>query len=178
MQETRTADAATRRDALAGRLMDAALGLMDLGAIYIGDQLGLYRGLERLGPATSIELAAGTGTHERYVREWLEQQAVAGFLSVDDPERKPGERRYQLPVAHRPVFADEEDLNYLTPLATLAIGVLRPLNALLDAYRSGGGSRTKPTGPTPERGSAQSTDRSSSTSSANGSHPSPRSTHA
>jgi hypothetical protein len=166
-------------DALVERLFGAAIDTLEVASVHIGGRLGFYRSLADDGNATSAELAVRTGTDERYVREWLEQQAVAGFLSVDDPERKPGERRYQLPVAHRPVFADEEDLNYLTPLATLAIGVLRPIDALLDAYRSGGGGfRTRPTGPTPERGSAQSTDRSSSTSSANGSHPSPRSTHA
>jgi len=143
-------------DALVERLFGAAIDTLEVASVHIGGRLGFYRSLADDGSATSAELAVPTGTDERYVREWLEQQAVAGFPSVDDPERKPGERRYQLPVAHRPVFADEEDLNYLTPLATLAIGVLRPLNALLDAYRSGGGSRTKPTGPTPERGSAQS----------------------
>jgi hypothetical protein len=46
-----------------------------------------------MGDATSSELAARTGTAERYVREWLEQQAVAGFLVVDDPEAEPTERR-------------------------------------------------------------------------------------
>ena len=162
----------------AGKAPFRSCDTLEVASVHIGSRLGFYRSLADDGGATSAELAVRTGTDERYVREWLEQQAVAGFLSVDDPERKPGERRYQLPVAHRPVFADEEDLNYLTPLATLAIGVLHPINALLDAYRSGGGSRTKPTGPTPERGSAQPTDRSSSTSSANGSHPSPRSMRA
>jgi hypothetical protein len=37
------------------------------------------------------------------------------------------------------VFVDEEDLNHLTPLATLAIGVCGPMEALLEAYRAGGG---------------------------------------
>jgi SAM-dependent methyltransferase len=76
---------------------------------------------------------------ERYVREWLEQQAVAGFLSVDDPDAEAEQRHYGLPSAHRPVFVDEQDLNHLAPLATLAIGVLGPMDALLDAYRGGGG---------------------------------------
>ena len=125
-------------DALVERLFGAAIDTLEVASVHIGGRLGFYRSLADDGTATSAELAVRTGTDERYVREWLEQQAVAGFLSVDDPERKPGERRYQLPVAHRPVFADEEDLNYLTPLATLAIGVLRPIDALLDAYRSGG----------------------------------------
>ena len=123
----------------AGKAPFRSCDTLEVASVHIGSRLGFYRSLADDGGATSAELAVRTGTDERYVREWLEQQAVAGFLSVDDPERKPGERRYQLPVAHRPVFADEEDLNYLTPLATLAIGVLHPINALLDAYRSGGG---------------------------------------
>jgi SAM-dependent methyltransferase len=126
-------------DALVERLFGAAIDTLEIASVHIGGRLGFYRALADRGEATPGELAARTGTAERYVREWLEQQAVAGFLSVDDPDAEPGERSYGLPSAHRPVFADEEDLNLLTPLATLAIGVLRPIDALLEAYRSGGG---------------------------------------
>ena len=100
MSSTDTSDPTTRRDALASRLFEATLGLMDLGAIYIGDRLGLYRGLERLGPATAAELAVETRTQERYIREWLEQQAVSGLLEVDDAARPAAERRYALPPGH------------------------------------------------------------------------------
>ncbi|MDQ6901068.1 MAG: ThiF family adenylyltransferase [Candidatus Dormibacteraeota bacterium] len=98
-------------------------------------------GVGRGGSMVADQLAhMGAGqTVERYVREWLEQQAVAGFLSVDNPDAEPGQRRFGLPAAHRPVFVDEEDLNHLTPLATLAVGMLRPIDELLDAYRRGGG---------------------------------------
>ena len=51
----------------------------------------------------------------------------------------PGGRRYELPAAYVAVLVEEESLNYLTPLATLAIGVLRPIDALLEAYRTGHG---------------------------------------
>jgi len=129
----------TATDALVERLFGAVLDTLEVASVHVGGRLGFYRSLADDGDATSSELAKRTGTDERYVREWLEQQAVAGFLSVDDPEREPGERRYGLPEAHRPVLVDEEDLNYLTPLASLAIGVLRPIDAVLEAYRSGGG---------------------------------------
>jgi SAM-dependent methyltransferase len=129
----------TDTDALVERLFGAAIDTLEIASVYLGGRLGFYRALADGGDATPGELAARTGTAERYVREWLEQQAVAGFLSVDDPEAEAGDRRYAVPAAHRPVFVDEEDLNLLTPLATLAIGVLRPIDALLDAYRSGGG---------------------------------------
>lgn len=60
----------------------------DLGAamsailVLIGDELGLYAALarERL---TSAALAERTGTDERYVREWLANQAAGGYVDYD-----------------------------------------------------------------------------------------------
>jgi SAM-dependent methyltransferase len=124
---------------LVERLFRAAIDTLEIASVHIGGRLGLYRALADGGHATPGELAARTGTVERYVREWLEQQAVARFLSVDDPAADAGERRYRLPAAYRAVFVDEESLNLLTPLATLAIGVCMPMEALLRAYRMGGG---------------------------------------
>jgi hypothetical protein len=86
-------DAAGRRDALAGRLIAAALGAVDLLNVYLGDRLGLYRALVEAGPVTSSELAARTGVHERYAREWLEQQAVTGLVDVDDVGAEAAQRR-------------------------------------------------------------------------------------
>jgi SAM-dependent methyltransferase len=129
----------TSTDALVERLFGATIDTLEIASIHIGGRLGFYRALAEGGAATPAELAARTGTAERYVREWLEQQAVAGFLTVDDPALAAGERRYSLPAAHRPVLVDEEDLNLLTPLATLAIGVLKPIDALIEAYRTGAG---------------------------------------
>jgi 2-polyprenyl-3-methyl-5-hydroxy-6-metoxy-1,4-benzoquinol methylase len=126
-------------DALVDRLFAATLDTLEVASVHVGNRLGFYRALAVGGDATPGELAARTGTAERYVREWLEQQAVAGFLSVEDAEAEAVERRYALPAAHRPVLVEEESLNHLTPLATLAIGVLGPMDALLEAYRSGGG---------------------------------------
>lgn len=50
-----------------------------------------------------------------------------------------GERRYQLPPGHDEVLTDAESLNYLAPLAQIALGAIRPLDALVDAFRSGAG---------------------------------------
>jgi SAM-dependent methyltransferase len=136
---TISADTAEQTEALVQRLFGAVIDTLELASVHIGGRLGFYPALADAGDATPGELAARTGTAERYVREWLEQQAVAGFLDVEDPDAEAGKRRYTLPAAHRPVFVDEEDLNLLTPLATLAIGVLAPMEALLQAYRSGAG---------------------------------------
>jgi len=167
---------AEQTETLVERLFMAAIDTLEIASVHVGGRLGLYRALADSGDATPGELAARTGTVERYVREWLEQQAVAGFLSVDDPDAEAGERRYGLPAAHRPVFVDEEDLNYLTPLAALALGVCGPMEALLDAYRSGGGVPYEAYD-VPRR-SARSTGRSSSTWSRTGSPRSRRSMRA
>jgi SAM-dependent methyltransferase len=122
-----------RRDALVERLFQATLGAWDLLAVYIGDRLGLYRALADRGPSTTEELAAATGTHERYVREWLEQQAASGILAVDD------EHRFSLPEGHDEALLDETSLNYIAPIAPLVVASMRPMEALLEAFRSGDG---------------------------------------
>lgn len=127
-----------QRDALVERLFEAVLGLMDIHAVHIGDRLGLYRALTA-GPHTSEELAAATGTRERYVREWLEHQAVGSIIEVDDVAATPRERRYRLPDGHAEVLVDDESLNCMAPFARMVVGMVRPLHAVLEAFRTGGG---------------------------------------
>ncbi len=124
---------------LQNRLMEAAGGVFTSFSIYIGHKLGFYRILAENRAATTTELAALADTHERYTREWLEQQAVTGVLEVDDPSLGAFDRRYRLPAAHAEVLADPDHINYMAPLVELLIGVTRPMQALLDCYRHGGG---------------------------------------
>lgn len=79
---TRIPSASSEAEVLAARLLEAGLGALDLLAVHLGDQLGWYRVLAGAGPLTSAELAAASGTAERYAREWLEQQAVSRLLDV------------------------------------------------------------------------------------------------
>jgi 2-polyprenyl-3-methyl-5-hydroxy-6-metoxy-1,4-benzoquinol methylase len=125
-----------RRDELVERLFEAVLGMSDLYMVYIGDRLGFYGTLADRGPATAAELAAATDTHERYVREWLEQQAVTGILEVSGEE---SERRYDLPEGHAEVLAERDNPNYLAPFARMMAGMVRPLPEVIEAFRSGGG---------------------------------------
>jgi 2-polyprenyl-3-methyl-5-hydroxy-6-metoxy-1,4-benzoquinol methylase len=130
---------AAQRDALIERMLQAAPGLFNIFTVYIGDRLGFYQALAQEGWMNSTALAARTQTHERYVREWLEQQTVAGILEVEDEKQGAQARCYRLPSGHSEVLADRESLNYLAPLAQIAVGAVYPIHALLDAYRTGGG---------------------------------------
>jgi len=79
---------------LFNRLFRNSVGALELYTVYVGERLGLYRALADIGPATSAQLAAQTGTSERYIREWLEHHATAGLVEVDDATADPLERRY------------------------------------------------------------------------------------
>jgi len=128
-----------RRDALGGRLFEAAIGAMDLYGVYLGDRLGLYKALAEAGPLTSGGLASAAAVHERYAREWLEQQAATGILEVDDVSAGPLERRYSLPQGHDEVLLDETSLNYAGPFGRLVVSVGKPMEDLLAAFRTGAG---------------------------------------
>lgn len=67
-------------DAWTEHVFSAALGAIDILAIHLGDRLGWCRALASDGPLTADDLARLTGTHPRYAREWLEQQATSGLL--------------------------------------------------------------------------------------------------
>jgi 2-polyprenyl-3-methyl-5-hydroxy-6-metoxy-1,4-benzoquinol methylase len=132
-------DTESRRDELVQRILRSTGGAFDIFTLYIGDRLGFYADLAAHGPSAPGEVAARTGTHERYVREWLEQQAVTGMLHVEDESAPAQSRRYALPPGSAEVLTDRESLNYLAPLPRLVAGAVRPLHRLLRAYRTGEG---------------------------------------
>ena len=51
--------------------------------VALGDRLGLWTAMAGAGPVTPDELAARSGTVERYVREWLRGVAVVGYVGYD-----------------------------------------------------------------------------------------------
>jgi SAM-dependent methyltransferase len=130
--------AAARRDSLVERLFAGVLGMIDIHALYVGDRLGLYRALTD-GAATSQEVAAAARADERYVREWLEQQAVSGVLEVAQDAEDPKARRYVLPPDHEEVVVDGDSPDCMAPFARMMVGMVRTLPEVLDAFRSGGG---------------------------------------
>lgn len=123
---------------LVERMFRNMTGALELYTVYLGDRLGLYRALADNGDATSAELAARTGTTERYVREWLEQQAACGLLTVGDPAAAPQDRRFSLPAGHVPVLADPDDVRYRAFNGTEIARAARPLPDLVEAFRTGG----------------------------------------
>ncbi|MCB0968771.1 MAG: methyltransferase domain-containing protein [Ilumatobacter sp.] len=128
-----------RLERFAGRFFEAVLGAQEVQAAYFGEHLGWYAALGEHGPLTAPELATATGTHQRYVQEWLEHQAVAGWIEVDDVTAAPLARRYHLPAEHAAVLTDPDALTHLAPLARFTVGIGRHVDELARVYRDGGG---------------------------------------
>jgi 2-polyprenyl-3-methyl-5-hydroxy-6-metoxy-1,4-benzoquinol methylase len=128
-----------RRDALVERIFSSCIGFMEILSIYVGDRLGFFQALMEDDGATASQLADATGTHERYTREWLEQQAVAGILEVDEADAQPEERRYRLPEGHEEVLLERDSLYFAAPLPQQMVSITRPLPAVLEAFKTGGG---------------------------------------
>jgi SAM-dependent methyltransferase len=126
-------------EAMGERLFGGALAMMELATVHLGLRLGLYQTLQDLGPVTPGELAAHAGHDERYVREWLEQQAVAELLTCPNDDAPPEQRRYELPVATAVALLDPDTPAYLGPLSHLAVGTLLAVPDVENAFRTGNG---------------------------------------
>jgi len=101
--------------------------------IYLGDRLGLYRGLCDVDPSTAGELAARVGLHERWVREWLHGQAAAGLV------RCVGEGRFDLTAEQAAVLADEENPAFVGGGFAVMFPLLQRWEELFESFRTGRG---------------------------------------
>ena len=116
------------------RLLGAMTGAATTAMVAVGDQLGLYRALADGGPATHDELAARTGTAARYMREWLSQQAAAGFVAYRESDG-----RYALSAEAAAVLADEASPAFMAGGATITRGWYAGIDRLAEAFRTGAG---------------------------------------
>ena len=136
---TPAADEAGRRDALADRLFQSMIGSFELASVWLGLRLQLYEALRDQGPATVAELSERAGVDPRYAREWLEQQAVAGLLDVEDTAADAGTRRYRLPDAHAEVLLDADNPAHAGAAAYWIGSLAEVLQRVPGIYRSGEG---------------------------------------
>lgn len=128
-----------RIESFADQIFQSMLGFQKIAGIYLGDKLGYYRSLHEDGPATAGELAGRTATDARYVREWLEYQAVNGILEVDDANLGPEERRFSIPPEHGAVLAEPENPYCLASAGPILVGSIRPIDQIVDGFRTGAG---------------------------------------
>jgi 2-polyprenyl-3-methyl-5-hydroxy-6-metoxy-1,4-benzoquinol methylase len=114
--------------------------VVDMGAaisgllLHIGDRLGLYQAMAGAGPITSSTLASRTGTTERYVREWLGNQAAGGYVVYN-----PAEGTYELPAEQAMVVANEDSPVFLGGAFEAIASCYADHDVFVDAFRTGAG---------------------------------------
>jgi 2-polyprenyl-3-methyl-5-hydroxy-6-metoxy-1,4-benzoquinol methylase len=118
--------------------MQRAVG--DMGAaihavlILLGDRLGLYKAMGDSIPVTAGELAKRTGTHERYVREWLNANAASGYINYDSEKQT-----YVLPPEQALALTVENSPAYLPGAFQIISACFHDVGKTEDAFRSGKG---------------------------------------
>jgi SAM-dependent methyltransferase len=122
--------------------LEAFLGkvVTDFGAalssslVYVGQRLGLYKALAEGGASTPAELAARTGTQERYVREWLINQATGGYVEYD-----PAGGKFSLSPEQAAALADEESPAFVGGGFYLVKALAGAAPRIAEAFQKGGG---------------------------------------
>jgi 2-polyprenyl-3-methyl-5-hydroxy-6-metoxy-1,4-benzoquinol methylase len=122
--------------------MNAFLGKVvgDFGAAlssslaYIGTKLGLYEAMANSGPVNASELAERTGTVERYVREWLINQAAGGYVEYDVATD-----RYTLPAEQATALTDQTSPFYVGGGFYVVKAMTAAQTRILEAFKNGGG---------------------------------------
>jgi SAM-dependent methyltransferase len=124
----------TRVEAFLERIMDEIGAAVNVPLTVIGARLGLYAAMADAQPVRPAELAQRTGTHERYVREWLAAQAAGGYVAYD-----PDVETYTLPLEHAAVLADETSPVYQGGMFQSASAAIHAQDHVADRFRTGDG---------------------------------------
>src|SRR3984957_16174723 len=114
--------------------------VVDFGATFhaalvgVGDKLGLYKALAAGGPQTPGELAKRTGTAERYVREWLCNQAAGGYVTYDSNGGK-----FHLSEEQAFTLADENSPAFLPGMFQVALAAVKAEEQVTERFKTGKG---------------------------------------
>ncbi len=106
-------------------------GAMTMALCFLGDRLGLYQALAETGTVTSEDLATHTGLHERWLREWLQQQACAGFVAYA------GSGRFYLKPEAVEVLANEESIFFAGGSLATVMPLVRNTPNLTTCFQTG-----------------------------------------
>jgi SAM-dependent methyltransferase len=117
-----------------GRVVGDFGSTISSALVVIGDKLGLYKAMAGAGPLTPTELARRTETSERYVRDWLVNQAASGYVDYDSATE-----RYTLPAEHALALADEHSPVFVAGGFQNLTSIIKAEPRIAEAFRTGGG---------------------------------------
>ena len=121
-------------DFLVGRMLGDMGAASMLPLIRLGDELGLYRAMADAGPLSAQQVAFRTGTHERYVREWLSAHAASGYIDYDAASD-----RFTLTPEQAMIFANPDSPFYMLGGYQCVHANLLTIEKVERAFRTGDG---------------------------------------
>lgn len=122
-----------RLEAFLGRAIADCGGALGVVLAALGDRLGLFAAMADGRPVSAGELAARTGTNERYLREWLNAQAAGGYVIYT-----PHDDAYTLPLEHALVLNGDGPADLGGQFRAVA-GALAARERLEERFRTGEG---------------------------------------
>ena len=123
-----------RLDAFVGQFAADLGAVLHCATVLIGDRLGLYRAMADSRWLTAEELAERTGTHPRYVREWLAAQAASGYADYD-----PSSSRFRLTPEQAFALTSEVNPLFVPGGLQVAASTLADVALTAEAFRRGHG---------------------------------------
>lgn len=121
-------------NAFVGQVLNDMAANMSGVMTSIGHKLGLYKAMAGAGPITAAQLAQRTKTHERYVLEWLNNQAAGGYVIYDA-----NQNTYELPDEHAMVLANGDSPVFMAAGFDTVSSLWFDEDKLVSAFRSGRG---------------------------------------
>ena len=125
---------ADRLSAFMGKMLGDFGAAANAALIKVGDQPRPLQGARRPGPMTSQQLAAASGTTERYVREWLSAQAATGYV-----EYEPATAKFSMMPEQAMVFADEDSPYFMGAVGDMMSALMLDEPKISEAFKTGKG---------------------------------------
>jgi 2-polyprenyl-3-methyl-5-hydroxy-6-metoxy-1,4-benzoquinol methylase len=116
------------------KVMEDISAASGFACAYIGDRLGLYKAMSKSGPVDSSELAKLTSTNERYIREWLINQAAGNYIDYD-----PATKRYSLSPENAEVLANEMSGHFAAGGFQCFMALMQAAPKIVECMRTGKG---------------------------------------
>jgi len=123
-----------RLHAFMGKVVGDMGAAISTAMVIIGDRLGLYRAMAKGGPMTAGELAVAADCNQRYVSEWLNNQAAGGYVTYDAVTKK-----YTLPPEQAMALADEGSPMFVSGAFQLIAAALKAEPRIKENFRTGKG---------------------------------------
>jgi SAM-dependent methyltransferase len=124
----------SKMEAFLGRFVNDCGAALSTILSYMGDKLGLFKAMAKYGPMNSKELAEKTNTTERYVREWLINQAAGGYIDYNSDTGK-----YSLPIEHAIALTDENSPFFIAGGFQVITAATKAEERITEAFKNGGG---------------------------------------